>query len=79
MKPVYQDLTGDIEVEEVAWSRPRTKSMQEAAMERRKLQEEQKMEKRARDVLKRKEVATKKEMERKKKDADKIAQKQEKV
>ena len=59
--------------------RMHTDSMQVAAMERRKLQEEQKVLKRFRDDEKRREMAAKKAEERQRVSADKLAQKQEKV
>ena len=67
-----------LEAEEAS-RRQGTKSMQEAAMERRKIQEEERLLKRARDDEKRREMEIKKEIERQKRDADKIAQKQEKM
>jgi hypothetical protein len=59
--------------------RMHTHSMQVAAMERRKLKEEEKILKRAQEDEKRKLMEAKMAEERQKRDADKLAQKQEKM
>jgi len=56
-----------------------SQAMQDAASERRKIQEEMRALKWAKEDEKRREMEAKKELERQKKDADKIAHKEEKV
>lgn len=74
--PVKEDLPCQIESLEDKQS---TQAMQEAALERRKQQEELRRQRHASCDLRRKETEVKKELAKQQKDADKIAHKQEKL
>ena len=72
-------LSNLIETKEDMIPENATKLMQDAAMERRKLQQEEKRKKQNQDLEKRKEMIIKKELEKQQRVADKIAFKQEKL